>query len=441
MGFWVAITMKGRGRTYVCPSTVTCPSSMHSSRADWVFGDARLISSPTTTLAKMAPGRNSKSRTSWLKTLTPVMSLGSRSGVNCTRRTEQSIERARVLASMVLPTPGTSSSRRCPSASSTVMAVRTTSGLPSITEVMALASRPATWVTSSSGAAATCCAGCAPSASPWSRITSPSVGSVIATSRIPLESVSLESSPTTPHHDRGLRCCLLSQNACAGLVMPTPAGSRAKPRTAGPAHGVEPEDRREIAPLCTTQLTCRNIQESSKKAAKLVSMWITVEKSGAHKRPVVPPVTPEGRWSGVFLGTHNPRLDDKGRLFLPAKFRDRLADGLVVTRGQERCLYVFPMDEFVRLAGQMQQAPTTGRAARDYMRVFLSGASDEVPDKQGRVTIPAALREYAGLSKDCTVIGTGARVEVWDSAAWTAYLESTEQAFSDQSEEVIPGLL
>jgi len=143
----------------------------------------------------------------------------------------------------------------------------------------------------------------------------------------------------------------------------------------------------------------------------------------------------------VFLGTHNPRLDDKGRLFLPAKFRDRLADGLVVTRGQERCLYVFPMDEFVRLAGQMQQAPTTSRAARDYMRVFLSGASDEVPDKQGRVTIPAALREYAGLSKDCTVIGTGARVEVWDSAARTAYLESTEQAFSDQSEEVIPGLL
>ena len=135
----------------------------------------------------------------------------------------------------------------------------------------------------------------------------------------------------------------------------------------------------------------------------------------------------------MFLGTHTPRLDEKGRLFLPAKFRDRLADGLVVTRGQERCLYVFPMDEFVALADQMQQAPDDEQAARDYMRVFLSGASDEIPDKQGRVTIPAALREYAGLSKDCTVIGAGARVEVWDSAAWTAYLESTEQAFSDQS--------
>ena len=143
----------------------------------------------------------------------------------------------------------------------------------------------------------------------------------------------------------------------------------------------------------------------------------------------------------MFLGTHNPRLDDKGRLFLPAKFRDRLASGLVVTRGQERCLYVFPMDEFMKVAEQMREAPTTSRAARDYMRVFLSGASDELPDKQGRVTIPANLRTYAGLERDCTVIGAGARVEVWDSAAWTSYLESTEQAYADQAEEVIPGLL
>ncbi len=143
----------------------------------------------------------------------------------------------------------------------------------------------------------------------------------------------------------------------------------------------------------------------------------------------------------MFLGTHTPRLDDKGRLFLPAKFRDRLSSGLVVTRGQERCLYVFPMDEFVKVADQMREAPTTSKAVRDYMRVFLSGASDEVPDKQGRVTIPPALREYAGLSRECTVIGAGARVEVWDTAAWNAYLESTEQGFADQSEEVIPGLL
>ncbi|MDN5715861.1 MAG: division/cell wall cluster transcriptional repressor MraZ [Janibacter sp.] len=143
----------------------------------------------------------------------------------------------------------------------------------------------------------------------------------------------------------------------------------------------------------------------------------------------------------MFLGTHTPKLDDKGRLFLPAKFRDKLAGGLVMTRGQERCLYVFPMDEFVKVTQKFQGAPTSSKAARDYMRVFLSGASDEIPDKQGRVTVPAALRQYAGLDRDCTVIGTGSRVEVWDTAAWNDYLASTEQAFADQSEEVIPGLM
>lgn len=148
-----------------------------------------------------------------------------------------------------------------------------------------------------------------------------------------------------------------------------------------------------------------------------------------------------GREGAVFLGTHTPRLDDKGRLFLPAKFRDRLASGLVVTRGQERCLYVFPMDEFVRVAETMRNAPVTSKAVRDYLRVFLSGASDEIPDKQGRLTVPSTLREYAGLTRDCTVIGAGSRVELWDTSAWNTYLASTEQAFADQSEEVIPGLL
>jgi MraZ protein len=143
----------------------------------------------------------------------------------------------------------------------------------------------------------------------------------------------------------------------------------------------------------------------------------------------------------VFLGTHTPRLDDKGRLFLPAKFRERLASGVVLTRGQERCLYVYPMDEFLRVAETMRIAPVTNKVVRDYLRVFLSGASDEIPDKQGRVTVPATLREYAGLTRDCTVIGAGSRVELWDTTAWNTYLAGTEQAFADQSEEVIPGLL
>ncbi len=142
----------------------------------------------------------------------------------------------------------------------------------------------------------------------------------------------------------------------------------------------------------------------------------------------------------MFLGTHTPRLDEKGRLFLPAKFRDRLEAGLVVTKGQERRLFVYPADTFEEIAAEMQKGPTSSKAVRDYIRVFLAGAHDEVPDRQGRLTIPGPLRQYAGLTRDCTVIGTGNRVEVWDSAAWATYLAASEQAFADQSEEVVPGL-
>ena len=142
----------------------------------------------------------------------------------------------------------------------------------------------------------------------------------------------------------------------------------------------------------------------------------------------------------MFLGTHTPRLDDKGRLIMPAKFREQLEEGVVVTRGQERCLYVFPMAEFTRLADQLRQAPVTSKQARDYLRVFLSGASDETVDRQGRMTIPQNLRTYAGLTRDCAVIGAGQRVEIWDAAAWETYLAEQEQAFAEQAEEVVPGL-
>ena len=143
----------------------------------------------------------------------------------------------------------------------------------------------------------------------------------------------------------------------------------------------------------------------------------------------------------MFLGTHQPRLDDKGRLFLPAKYREELAEGLVITKGQERCLYVFPVEEFQRITEALRTAPVTAKAVRDYSRVFFASASDEVPDKQGRITIPQSLREYAGLRRDCVVIGANTRLEIWDSQAWGAYLAGQEQAFADLSEEVLPGVL
>lgn len=142
----------------------------------------------------------------------------------------------------------------------------------------------------------------------------------------------------------------------------------------------------------------------------------------------------------MFLGTYSPKLDEKGRLILPAKFRDELAEGLVLTRGQERCLYVFTLEEFQRIHEQMRSAPISSKQSRDYIRVFLSGASDEVPDKQGRITIPANLRQYAGLDREITVIGAGSRAEIWDSHVWEDYLVEKENEFAETDEEFIPGL-
>ena len=112
----------------------------------------------------------------------------------------------------------------------------------------------------------------------------------------------------------------------------------------------------------------------------------------------------------MFLGTHTPRLDDKNRVILPAKFREPLQGGLVITKGQEHSLFVFPREDFFEYARRFESAPLSSKGARDYVRVLLSGASDELPDRQGRITIPPTLREYAGLTKECVVIGAGARV-------------------------------
>ncbi len=143
------------------------------------------------------------------------------------------------------------------------------------------------------------------------------------------------------------------------------------------------------------------------------------------------------RWDAVFLGTHTPRLDEKGRLFLPAKFRDELAEGLVVTRGQERCLYVWPSSEFRTFTASLRKESVTNRRNRDFMRMLAAGASAENADRQGRVTLPQVLRTYAGLDRDCVVIGAYNRVEIWDAEAWQRYTDEQEDAFANWSEEVL----
>jgi len=142
----------------------------------------------------------------------------------------------------------------------------------------------------------------------------------------------------------------------------------------------------------------------------------------------------------MLLGTHTPKLDDKGRVILPSKFRDDLGAGVVITRGQERCLYVFSTAEFERVYERIREAPLTNKQSRDFQRMFLSAASAEKPDSQNRITIPPPLRAYANLERELVVTGVGAHAEIWNADAWNAYAEGNEDSYSDMEEEVIPGL-
>lgn len=141
----------------------------------------------------------------------------------------------------------------------------------------------------------------------------------------------------------------------------------------------------------------------------------------------------------MFLGTHTPKLDDKGRFVLPSRFRDDLADGLIIAKSQEHCLAIYTPAEFTQQAQAALSGSATLRGTRDFQRSFAAGASEETPDKQGRVTIPPLLRAYAGLDKDIAVIGAFNRIEVWDLAAWTAYETEQDEAFATLDEAIAPG--
>jgi MraZ protein len=127
----------------------------------------------------------------------------------------------------------------------------------------------------------------------------------------------------------------------------------------------------------------------------------------------------------MFLGEYQHSLDAKGRVILPSRYRARFAEGLVLTKGQTGCLYVYPREEFQRVAQQLIDANK-----RDVARMFFSGSSEDEPDGQGRVLIPEALRRYASLERDVSVVGTGNRMEIWDRARWEQHRAETEPEYS-----------
>src|SRR5512136_1854200 len=116
----------------------------------------------------------------------------------------------------------------------------------------------------------------------------------------------------------------------------------------------------------------------------------------------------------MFLGEFSHSIDDKGRLTLPAKFRPELGQGIVVTRGIDKCLFIFTLDEFQRIADKVSELPMTQADGREFSRHFFSGALDVEVDKQGRVLLPPNLRDYAGLDGEVIVAGVNKRIEVWD---------------------------
>lgn len=138
----------------------------------------------------------------------------------------------------------------------------------------------------------------------------------------------------------------------------------------------------------------------------------------------------------MFLGTYTPKLDEKGRFFLPAKFREELDEGLVITRGQEHCLAVYPMSTFVEMTREIAKGSVSVKKVRDYQRMLAAGASDTAADKQGRVMVPPMLRRYAGLGKEIVIVGAITRIEIWDAARWEEYSTAQEADFAQMNEEV-----
>ncbi|MET3288138.1 transcriptional regulator MraZ [Brevibacillus fluminis] len=139
----------------------------------------------------------------------------------------------------------------------------------------------------------------------------------------------------------------------------------------------------------------------------------------------------------MFMGEFQHSIDEKGRLTIPAKFREGLGASFVITRGLDQCLFVYPLEEWTILSEKLKTLPFTKADARAFTRFFFSGATECEWDKQGRVNIPANLREHAALEKECVVIGVSNRVEVWSAQKWGTYFEESQGSFSTIAESLV----
>ena len=138
----------------------------------------------------------------------------------------------------------------------------------------------------------------------------------------------------------------------------------------------------------------------------------------------------------MFIGEYHHTIDEKNRIIIPAKFRGELGKEFIVTRGIENCLFVYSLDNWAKITDKLSSLPFTKKDARTFNRFFMSGATNVELDKQGRININAPLVDYAKLNKDCVVIGTGDRLEIWSQELWNSFFDSTKDSMSDIAENL-----
>lgn len=138
----------------------------------------------------------------------------------------------------------------------------------------------------------------------------------------------------------------------------------------------------------------------------------------------------------MFMGEYNHTIDTKGRLIIPSKFREKLGEEFVVTKGLDGCLFVYDNNEWTVFEEKLKSLPLTNKEARQFVRFFLAGATLAEVDKQGRILIPAVLREFAGLQKEVVLVGVASRVEIWSKEKWdaTANYDDMEEIAEHMSE-------
>jgi len=138
----------------------------------------------------------------------------------------------------------------------------------------------------------------------------------------------------------------------------------------------------------------------------------------------------------VFMGEFHHNIDDKGRIIIPAKFRNELGEKFIITRGLENCLYVYPMKEWELEVAKLKTLPTTQKNARLYSRFLLSGATECEFDRTGRINITSPLVAHADITKECVIIGVNDRLEIWSKDEWNNFFQTNESQLEDIAENL-----